>query len=231
MHKIRDDGRPMSNGSDGPFRRSATIYDGRYASLFKLSRLRIPRYRHIFSTLSLAILLSLHLKVLIERSYTITPLEIVFWLWSFGFMVDEIADFNESGVSLYFASMWNVFDFSIFILFMTFYALRMAGKFMGNDRITAWSFDILASCSIFLFPRIFSVLDHYQYFSQLIVAFRIMAADMVALLVLIVVSCSGFFVAFTFSFAREYSSAADVSYSLFQILMGFTPAASNPPLC
>jgi len=41
-----------------------------------------------------------------------------------------------------------------------------------RDYITNWSFDILASCSIFLFPRIFSVLDHYRYFSQLIIAFR-----------------------------------------------------------
>ena len=124
--------------------------------------------------------------------------------------------------------MWNIFDFSIFVLFMTFYALRIAGIITHNARITAWSFDVLASCSIFLFPRIFSVLDHYQYFSQLIVAFRTMAADMVALLVLIVVSCSGFFVAFTFSFAREYSSAADVSYGLFQMLMGYTPAVRTP---
>jgi hypothetical protein len=40
-----------------------------------------------------------------------------------------------------------------------------------------------------------------------------MAADMVTLLIVIIVSCSGFFVAFTFSFAREYSSATDVSYA------------------
>ncbi|KAF8538083.1 hypothetical protein BDD12DRAFT_911050 [Trichophaea hybrida] len=241
MHRLRNDGRSLG----GMFRRSAAVYDGSHAGLFKLSRLRVPRYRHIFSTFSLAILLLLHLMVLIKRSYAITLLEVTFWLWSFGFMMDEIADFNESGVALYFMSMWNAFDFSIFLLFMTFYALRTIGWFMPNDSvyITDWSYDILASCSIFLFPRIFSVLycsrginsgicvtnykyrDHYRYFSQLIIAFRIMAADMVTLLIVIIVSCSGFFVAFTFSFAREYSSATDVSYSLFQILMGFTPAA------
>lgn len=208
-------------------RRSVTIYDGRHAGPFKLSRLRIPRYRHIFSTFSLTVLLYLHLRVLIERSYVITPLEIGFWLWSFGFMIDEIADFTESGVSLYFLSMWNAFDCFIFVLLLTFYTLRVIGLFMPNERdyITDWSFDILATCSVFLFPRIFSILDHYRYFSQLIIAFRIMAADMIALLVLIVVSCSGFFVAFAFSFVRDSYSASDISYALFQILMGFTPAA------
>ena len=52
--------------------------------------------------------------------------------------------------------------------------------------------------------------DHYQYFSQLIIAFKTMAVDMVALLVLILISCSGFFVAFT-SFARNSSSATEIS--------------------
>jgi len=51
--------------------------------------------------------------------------------------------------------------------------------------------------------------DHYRYFSQLIIAFKIMAVDMVALLVLILISCSGFFVAFT-SFARHSYSAREI---------------------
>ena len=118
---------------------------------------------------------------------------------------------------------------------MTFYALRVAGLFIPQERgfITEWSFDVLACCSIFLFPRILSVLDQYCYFSQLIIAFRRMASDMVALLVVIAISCSGFFVAFTFSFGREFSSAKDISYALFQIVMGFTPAVRlipNSPL-
>ncbi len=68
------------------FRRSVTLYDPRDASLFKLSRLRVPRYRQFLSTCSLAVLLALFLAVLIERSINITSLEIVFWLWSAGFM-------------------------------------------------------------------------------------------------------------------------------------------------
>ena len=63
-------------------RRSVTLYNPRDASLFKLSRLRVPRYRQVFSTLSFAIMLGLFLSVLIERSLYITPLEVVFWFWS-----------------------------------------------------------------------------------------------------------------------------------------------------
>lgn len=82
-------------------RRTATLYDPRDASLFKLSRLRVPRYRQFFSTCSLAILLGLFLAVLSARSLEITTLEVVFWLWSAGFMLDEIVGFNEQGFSLY----------------------------------------------------------------------------------------------------------------------------------
>jgi hypothetical protein len=52
-----------------------------------------------------------------------------------------------------------------------------------------------------------------------------MAQDLMAILVLILISCSGFFVAFTLSFADEKTDGNGVIYQLFQILMGFTPAA------
>ncbi|KAG9823997.1 hypothetical protein KCU68_g16068, partial [Aureobasidium melanogenum] len=46
-----------------------------------------------------------------------------------------------------------------------------------------------------------------------------------AILVLIVIACSGFFVAFTLSFSEEKAEASKVAYALFQLTMGFTPAA------
>jgi hypothetical protein len=66
-------------------------------------------------------------------------------------------------------------------------------------------------------------LDHYRYFSQLLIAFRIMASDLIAVFVLIVISCSGFFVAFL-NFG-DNKSPKQVAYALFQMLMGFTPTA------
>jgi len=52
-----------------------------------------------------------------------------------------------------------------------------------------------------------------------------MAIDLVAVFVLILIACSGFFVAFTLSFGKNEYDAAEVAYKIFQILMGFTPAA------
>ncbi|KAJ5894848.1 hypothetical protein N7495_006539 [Penicillium taxi] len=216
---------PHSPG-DPRFRRSVTLYNPREASLFKLSRLRVPRYRQFLSTLSFAILLGLFLAVLNERSRKITSLEVVFWFWSAGFMLDEIVGFNEQGFSLYLMSFWNLFDVGILILLFCYYCLRIYGTFLTyprNQQMADQAYDMLAANAVLLFPRLFSVLDHYRYFSQLLIAFRIMAADLIAVIVLIVIACSGFFIAFL-SFGNDDSPKA-VAYGLFQMVMGFTPTA------
>lgn len=209
-------------------RRSVTLYDPRDASLFKLSRLRVPRYRQTLSTCSFAVLLGLYLAVLVERSLRISALEVVFWVWSAGFMLDEIVGFNEQGFSLYIMSFWNAFDLGILLLFIAYYCTRLYGILMPDARkhhIADMAYDILAANAVLLFPRLFSVLDHYRYFSQLLIAFRMMAVDLLAVFVLIIICCSGFFVAFTLSFGGDGTNANGVAYTLFQILLGFTPAA------
>jgi hypothetical protein len=214
--------RALQDSSAG--RRTVALYDPRNASLFKLSRLRVPRYRQFFSTCSLAILLALFLAVLVQRSSRITTLELVFWFWSAGFMLDEVVGFNEQGFSLYIMSFWNIFDLGILLLLIVYYCMRIYGVFLVEaHRWNQLAFDILAANAILLLPRIFSVLDHYQYFSQLLIAFRLMAVDLAAVLVLVMISCSGFFVFFTLS--RNDNDAGEVAYKIFQILMGFTPAA------
>lgn len=212
-----------------PARRAVTLYDPRDASLFKLSRLRVPRYRQFLSTVSFAVLLGLFVAVLQQRNLEISTLEIFFWLWSAGYMLDEIVGFNEQGFSLYLMSFWNVFDLGILLFLFCYYCMRLFGAvipFTRHEMVADEAYDILAASAVLVFPRLFSVLDHYRYFSQLLIAFRIMAADLIAVFVLIVIACSGFLVAFTLSFGnRDEQSAGSVAYALFQMLMGFSPAA------
>lgn len=207
-----------------PGRRTVMLYDPREASVLKLSRLRVPRYRSFLSTVSLAILIGLFLAVLAERSVKITGLELVFWFWSAGFMLDELVGFNEQGFALYIMSFWNLFDLGILMLLIVYYCMRAYGVFMVDPH--HWNdmaYDVLAANAILLLPRIFSILDHYQYFSQLLIAFRLMAVDLVAVLTLVLIVCSGFYVFFTLS--NNENDGAEVAYKIFQIVMGFTPAA------
>ncbi|KAI8635227.1 hypothetical protein F5Y19DRAFT_4761 [Xylariaceae sp. FL1651] len=207
-----------------PVRRTVALYDPRNASPLKLSRLRVPRYRQFLSTCSLFIMICLFLAVLIERSNRITSLELLFWFWSAGFMLDEVVGFNEQGFSLYIMSYWNIVDLGILLLLTIYYGMRLYGVFLvGSVGWNEMAYEVLAANAILLLPRIFSVLDHYPYFSQLLIAFRYMAEDLMAVFVLILISCSGFFVFFTLS--KNQDNALDVAYKIFQILMGFTPAA------
>ncbi|ENH65612.1 Calcium channel YVC1 [Fusarium oxysporum f. sp. cubense race 1] len=151
-------------------------------------------------------------------------LELIFWFWSAGFMLDELVGFNEQGFALYILNVWNVFDLGILLLLIVYYCMRAYGVFLADSHhIYDNAYDILAANAILLLPRIFSILDHYQYFSQLLIAFRLMAVDLVAVFTLILVLCSGFFV--FFSLTKNSFGASDVAYKIFQILMGFTPAA------
>ncbi|KAF1846566.1 uncharacterized protein K460DRAFT_356222 [Cucurbitaria berberidis CBS 394.84] len=208
-------------------RRTVTLYDPHDASLFKLSRLRVPRYRNLFSTLSFGIMLGLFLAVLSEKSDDITALEVLFWFWSAGYMLDEVVGFSEQGFGLYIMSVWNAFDLGILLMFMAYYILRLYGILMpdvSRHSVAAMAYDVLGATAVLLFPRLFSALDHYQYFSQLLIAFKMMAMDLVAILILICISCSGFFIAFSMAFKRDLT-ASDAAYTIFQLVMGFTPAA------
>lgn len=208
-------------------RRTVSLYDPSDSSPFKLSRLRVPLYRQIFSTLSYAIMLGLFIAVLLQRSLDITGLELVFWFWSAGYMLDELVGFTEQGFGLYIMSVWNAFDIGILIMFVVYYILRLYGILIPSSNkkeIANYAYDTLASTAVLLFPRLFSVLDHYRYFSQLLIAFRMMFLDLVAVLLLILIACSGFFAAFTLAFPVELN-ASSAAYALFQLLMGFTPAA------
>jgi hypothetical protein len=210
-------------------RRSVTLYNPSNASLFKLSRLRVPRYRQLFSSISYVIMLGLFLAVLVERSIDITTLELIFWFWSAGYLLDEVVGFSEQGFSLYILSVWNSFDIAILLMTISYYLLRIYGILFLRGKHRVWmanqAYDLLAATAIFLMPRAFSVLDHYRYFSQLLIAFRMMALDFAAVLILIVISCSGFFVAFTLSYSGREFSASQAAYHVFQMLLGFTPAA------
>jgi hypothetical protein len=221
-------GRSKLSSIDPSLRRSVTLYDPRDASLFKLSRLRVPRYRQIFSTLSYAIMLGLFLAVLVEKNLDITVLEVLFWFWSAGYMLDEIVGFTEQGFGLYMTSVWNALDVGILLFFVIYYALRICSIILDDEKdvIARMAYDVLAATAVLLFPRLFSVLDHIRYFSQILIAFRMMTRDLLAILCLIIVACSGFFVIFAVSFggSKEFTPAS-AAYALFQILMGFTPAA------
>lgn len=140
-------------------RKAATTYDAREASIFKLSRLRVPRYRHWMQTISFAILLGLVIAVLLERNIMIKPLEIVMVVYAVGFMLDEIVGLNDTGSSLFLSNLWNSFDMLTLLFFIGFFVLRIWGLLFWQDTdMKYFAYDLLAVNTVFLTPRLFSAL-------------------------------------------------------------------------
>ncbi|KAG5358408.1 hypothetical protein CJU89_4968 [Yarrowia sp. B02] len=197
------------------------------ASLFKLSRLRVPRYRHTIGIVTFAVLIVLYLGVLYQQHKTLGTLEVVFWLWSLGFILEEIVNFSDAGYTLYVISIWNIIDLIILVFLVCYFVVRVyALAFASPEAFYYWNaraFDLLATVAIFLFPRMFSVLDNYQYFSLMLIAVRKMTIDLVVSSIMIILFSAGFWVAFTMAFARDVFSAKKIAYDLMKILFGFTP--------
>lgn len=195
------------------------------ASLFKLSRLRVPRYRHFINLGSFAILLTLYVMVLARQPGKFSSIELVFWLWSLGFILDEIVGFSDAGFTLYVMSLWNWFDLIILILLVSYAGCLFASYISEahSGYLSHIAHDLLASISIFLFPRLFSVLDNYEVFSQMVVSVKRMMVDLAVACLVMIIFSSGFWVAFTMAFARDVFSANKIAYDLLKILFGFTP--------
>ncbi|ODQ52141.1 hypothetical protein SAICODRAFT_26201 [Saitoella complicata NRRL Y-17804] len=212
------------NNSSWYYRKVAAVYDMREASLFKLSRLRVPKYRFLMQTASFACMLGLYIAVLWQRSLETSTLEWVMIAWSLGFMLDEVVGISEvwTAGSLYLLQMWNLFDLCILALFVAFLSLRLYGLHQGDPdhKIAETAYDLLATNAIFLFPRLFNALDHVKYFSRMLISFRRMAKNLVTSMLLIFMFYSGFWVAFSV-YARDFNPPKTVAFQLMQIFFGF----------
>ncbi|KAG5439296.1 hypothetical protein PCANB_001595 [Pneumocystis canis] len=209
------------------YRKISTIYDRKECSILKLSRLRVPKYRHYMATVSFAVMLTLVTATLIQNMPQVTTLELIMDFWAIGFMLDEIVGISDSGTRLYLLNLWNIFDVILFCIFIGFLALRLYGLFVDDPeyKISRIAYDILATNAIFLFPRLFSTMDHYRYFSQMLIGFRKMAIDFFTTLILILIIFSGFWVALSLAFARDSYSPKSLAFRLMQLFFGFSPAA------
>lgn len=226
MHKLHrarfDDDEALALAAYG--RRGPGIrYRYEDASILKLSRLRVPRYRHVVNLLSYCALLCLYVAVLSQKRPSIDPLNIVFWLWSLGFILDEVVGFSDAGFTLYVMSLWNWFDLIILILLVS-YAGTLGVSYVKSDHaLAATAQNILGTVAIFLFPRLFSILDNYKIFSQMVVSVKRMMVDLTVACIVIVIFSSGFWVAFTMAFGRDIFTSKKITMDLLKILFGFTP--------
>ncbi|BEI91416.1 uncharacterized protein CcaverHIS019_0402360 [Cutaneotrichosporon cavernicola] len=164
-------------------------YNPYLAGWLDVGRLRVPRWRHAIEFATFFALLVLFCITLTNRSLGhITGLEIFFIIFSFGFLLDEITSIRESGLLVHFTNVWNAFDVSYVVIFITYFFLRMDALY-HNDKVQSdRAFDILACGACFLFPRL---IFYFLKNNAVILSLQGMIATMVGFMCMISIAFTG----------------------------------------
>ncbi|KAI9668783.1 MAG: hypothetical protein M1831_000852 [Alyxoria varia] len=173
--------------------RSVSIYNPKKAPLFNQYRLNVPRTRNILEVFQFLILLGLFLLVMqTKRPLHFSGPEIVFCIYTFGWILDQLATILEHGWMVYSENLWSFLDVTFGVIYLLYFVFRVHGIRTGNVNASQPALDLLAIGAPFLIPRL-----AFNLFSEnlMLVSLREMMAKFLFLTLLGIWSFAGFFLA------------------------------------
>lgn len=198
-------------------------YDLQVDVKFKLSRLRVPRYRNIMKFTSVLVLVFLYVSNLQDFNSRFTVKEYLFLVWVLGFSMDEFISLKKAGTALYFQTLWSAFDFGSAVILMLYALLRVLSLVDGFKYLNWYAYQSLSLAGVLLIPRVFSFLDQSEGFSSMMISARKMSIDLLYCWIAIMIFSMGFWASLT-KFADGTFTPQKVLYDQVQVLFGFTPA-------
>jgi hypothetical protein len=170
-----------------------SIYDPRRAPLLNQYRLSVPRMRNLIEVMQFIVLLALYFWVMTTKdAAAYSTEELLFDIYSFGWILDQTASMMEHGWQVYSQNLWSFLDVVYCVIFTVYFALRMHGFNTNNPDIGQIALDGLAMAAPFLLPRLaFNVFSDNLVF----VSLREMMSKFTLLMFLAVWSFAGFFLA------------------------------------
>lgn len=156
-----------------------SLYDPRQAPLLNHYRLIVPRTRNILEVMQFAVLLALYLMFMAERDPDrLSPLEAVFVVYAFGWVLDQFATIIQHGWKVYTENLWSFLDVTFASIYWIYIVLRIHGWRTGQPRYDQQALDVLAMGAPVLMPRLaFNLLSDNLVFLSL----RSMMADFTVL--------------------------------------------------
>ncbi|KAI0834134.1 ion transporter [Hypoxylon sp. FL0890] len=180
------------------------VYNPNTADPF--SRLRVPKYLKAYEVAFFVGFLMLYYSVLIEQNrYSLTPLEILLYVWFAGFFYDEISEYIDAGSVFYAADVWNLFDMIMIAIGIVFAVLRFVGLYKEDYTLVDIAFDVLSLEALFMVPRVCSILSLSPYWGTLIPCLKEMGKDFLKFMVLVVIVYVGFLTTFSLVGREMYS--------------------------
>ncbi|OXG91252.1 nonselective cation channel [Cryptococcus neoformans D17-1] len=169
--------------------REVYVYNPYQAGWLDHSRLKVPKWRKSMEFTSLVILLALFVSTLAWRDlHHLTVVEIIYIVFSFGFILDEFAASKEHGWAVYAANAWNAFDMGYIVIFLLYFGLRVIALASHSTKSSDLAFDILACAACITFPRlVFFVIKE----NVVILALRGMVASFVSFMTVTILAFTG----------------------------------------
>lgn len=176
--------------------RGISLYDPRRAPYLNQYRLIVPRTRNIIEVVQFIILLVLYMVMMANREHIIgskhlkfTVFELIFDMYSAGWVLDEVASICEHGWTVHTENLWSFLDLSFVAIFCTYFGVRMHGFVIDDAGYAKLASDIIAMAAPVLLPRLaFCLMPE----NMLFISLRAMMADFMFLTLLAAWCFGGF---------------------------------------
>ncbi|TVY30481.1 hypothetical protein LHYA1_G000520 [Lachnellula hyalina] len=131
-----------------------SLYNPRGAPLFNQYRLIVPRTRKFIEVGEFILLLVLFLFVMADRDPShFSSLELVFQVYTIGFLLDMFATILEHGWHVYTQNLWSFLDVTFAGIFAIYLCLRVHGWRVDDPKYGQQAMDVLAMGAPVLVPR------------------------------------------------------------------------------
>lgn len=172
-----------------------SLYDPRKAPLLNQYRLTVPRNRNILEVCQFIILLVLYVLVMNDRHLRkFSIIELVFCVYTAGWVLDQFASILEHGWSVYTQNLWSFLDVAFAAIYGIYLVLRIHGLRVHDIETSQLAMDVLIIGAPFLIPRLaFNLMPE----NMLVVSLRSMMADFALLIALSVWCFCGFLLSMT----------------------------------
>ncbi|EFX04001.1 potassium ion channel [Grosmannia clavigera kw1407] len=180
--------------------------DTSFLSHMDPDRMRAPMYQNAAQMLLSLIYLGLFTIAIntINRSGDLDFVEVVLYLFTFGFLFDEISKIWKAGY--YILGFWDAFNGLLYSLLLTSLALRFVAfskpstgdvNFKGpREHYNELSYNFLAFSAPMFWIRLLLYLDSFRFFGAMLVVLKVMMKESVIFFALLIVILVGFLQSF-----------------------------------
>ncbi|KAI5966383.1 YVC1 [Candida pseudojiufengensis] len=193
---------------------------------FDPARIKTPYYQNILEIFFSIVYLLLYTIILNTHSTNFADLdifEIIFYLFTLGFIIDEFIKFYHVGLN--YLGFWNAFNDSMYVIIVSavvFRILSISNHGALRNRYDEMSYRLLSCAAPMMWSRLLLYLDAQKFFGAMLVVLKVMMKESILFFVLLFVIIAGFLQGFIGLDASDGENEATkkILISLLKVVIG-----------